>query len=228
MRVLAFRHVPHEHLGRIATALEAAAVEYEYVDLAAGGPPPNEEAAGLIFMGGPMSVNDDLDYIHAEIDILRRAIGRGTPVLGVCLGAQLVAKAMGARVYRNPVKEIGWAHVTLTEAARSDRLFHGLNGCEDVFHWHGETFDLPSGAELLASSERCRHQAFRFGKCVYGLQFHPEVTPQMIAEWCREDEGCGELAEAMGPMDPWHNESRLAEMSATVFGRWCEIVRGLL
>ncbi len=231
MRVLAFRHAPDVHLCRIAAALEAAGIEYEYVDMAAAAPAPKaslhpEEAAGMIFLGGPMSVNDDLDFIHAEIAILQRAIAKGTPVLGVCLGAQLIAKALGARVYANPVKEIGWAPITVLDAA--DRLFRGINAQEDVFHWHGETFDLPPGAELLASSERCRHQAFRVGDRIYGLQFHPEATPEMIREWLREDEGRGELRDAMGPVNPYHNERRLAEISASLFGSWCEIVRGLV
>jgi GMP synthase-like glutamine amidotransferase len=221
MRVLAFRHVPHEHLGRIADAFDAEGIEAQYVDLASGGPAPEEDAAGFVFMGGPMSVNDDLDFIREEIAVIRRAAARGVPVLGVCLGAQLIARALGARVYKNPVKEIGFAPVTFHG---NDALFEGLGPAEDVFHWHGETFDLPPGAELLASSERCRHQAFRVGEAIYGLQFHPEVTPAMIGEWVREDEGCGELCKAMGPIDPWRNARRLDEISALVFGRWSRMV----
>ena len=102
-----------------------------------------EEADGLIFMGGPMSVNDDLPYIRQELRLIEAAAARGKPVLGVCLGAQLIARALGGRVYRNAVKEIGWYPVRFTGAARTDRLFADLSAPELVFHWHGETFDLP-------------------------------------------------------------------------------------
>ena len=158
-----------------------------------GAAPSPDEADGLIFMGGPMSVNDDLPYIRQELRLIEQAVARDKPVLGVCLGAQLIARALGGRVYKNPVKEIGWFAVRFTEAARADRLFAGLDGPELVFHWHGETFDLPAGAELLALSGGCRHQAYRMGENVYGLQFHLEVTPEMIADWCRQDANCGDM-----------------------------------
>jgi GMP synthase-like glutamine amidotransferase len=154
-KVLAFRHVPFEPLGSIASSLETHGIEYEYVDLydepAAG--PPVDDAAGLIFMGGPMSVNDSLPHLQREMDHIAHAISRCTPVLGICLGAQLIAKSLGAAVYPNSRKEIGWAPVYFTESAGRDALLHGLRTSETVFHWHGETFDLPAGAELLASSD---------------------------------------------------------------------------
>jgi GMP synthase (glutamine-hydrolysing) len=214
MRVLVFRHVPSEHLGRIAESLESAGVAFEYVDLAAG--PPVESAAGLVFMGGPMSANDDLPFIRQELELIRQAVAAGQPVLGICLGAQLIAKALGARVYRNPVKEIGWFPVDWTEAARRDPLLAGLSGPETVFHWHGETFDLPRGAQWLAQSERCRNQAFRAGAGVYGFQFHLEATPEMIAGWVTQD--------LTAPLDPCANAARLAELSNLVFGRWARVV----
>jgi len=173
-----------------------------------------------------MSVNDDLAYIRRELRLIEQAAARGKPVLGVCLGAQLVAKALGGRVYRNAEKEIGWFDVRFTEAARSDRLFAGRDGPELVFHWHGETFDLPAGAELLASSDLCRHQAFRVGRNVYGLQFHLEVTPEMIADWCAQDANCGDMREIEGTIDPARNAARLRELSGQVFGRWCDLVAG--
>jgi GMP synthase-like glutamine amidotransferase len=223
-RVFAFRHVPFEHLGLIAEALREHDVECDYVDLyESGAVPPVDEAAGLIFMGGPMSVDDDLPYLRVEERIIQEAAGRGKPVLGVCLGAQLIAKALGSRVYRNPVKEIGWFPVRFADAARGDRLFAGLYGPETVFHWHGETFDLPGGAELLASSDACRHQAFRAGN-VYGLQFHLEVTPEMIADWCAQDANCGDMREIAAPIDPDRNAGRLRELSRQVFGRWCGLL----
>jgi GMP synthase-like glutamine amidotransferase len=224
-QVVAFRHVPFEHLGRIAEPLAACGIDVRYVDLYQEAARPDlARADALIFMGGPMSANDDLPYIREELDIIRQAAAQHMPVLGVCLGAQLIASALGGRVYRNPVKEVGWFPVRFSEGAGRDRLFAGLESPELIFHWHGETFDLPAGAELLASSDACRNQAFRAGENVYGLQFHLEVTPEMIADWCAQDANCGDVRELDRPIDPHQNAARLAELSALVFGRWCDLI----
>ena len=230
MRVLAFRHGLSEHLGSIADALDLRGFDWEYVDLYQS--PQTALSPGdrdaLVFLGGAISANDDLPYLRRELEIISEAFERGTPVLGVCLGAQLIAKALGAGVYPNATKEIGWAPVTFTEAARLDPLFAGLSGPETVFHWHGDTFELPARAELLASSAACRNQAFRAGDRIYGLQFHLEVTPAMIAQWCEEDVKCGEMREAREPIDPQAHGARAGELARLVFGRWCELVkRGL-
>ena len=223
MHVLAFRHVPFEHLGRIAAALDQRGIGYRYVDAcaSAAGPVDWESAAGLIFMGGPMSANDDLPFIRDELRLIERAAAAGRPILGVCLGAQLIARALGANVYRNPVKEIGWAQIHWTQAAHQDPLFHGLLESETVFHWHGETFDLPDGAECLASSDACRHQAFRVATA-YGLQFHLEVTPEMIVNWCHQDANSGDVSELASPIHPHLYATRLAELARLVFGRWAD------
>ena len=228
MRVLVFRHSSSDDLGLIGDALDAHAISYDYADLYASptNPAPVNEADALIFMGGSMSANDDSLFITREIEYIRGAVSGGKPVLGVCLGAQLIAKALGARVYANHVKEAGWAPVTFADAARRDALFTGMAEDEVIFHWHGETFDLPSGAELLASSAACRNQAFRVGDRIYGLQFHLEVTPAMIVEWCREDEACGGTREARQPIDPHAHAARTKELAETIFGRWCSLVRG--
>jgi GMP synthase (glutamine-hydrolysing) len=224
--VLVFRHVPFEHLGLIAPALESRGIEYEYLDLFrdAGREIPLGSAAGLISMGGPMSANDDFPYLHRELVALQQAIHAGKPVLGVCLGSQMIAKALGANVFRNKVKEIGWAPLYWTEAAAADALFSGFSEPETVLHWHGETFDLPSGAAWLARSEACRNQAFRWGSAVYGLQFHLEVTPEMIAAWSAEDANAGDMRELSTPIDPDHNAARLAKLAEIVFGRWASLV----
>ncbi len=225
MHVLVFRHVAFEGLGLIGNVLGERGIPFRYVDLFRDpDAEPASDAAGYVFMGGPMSANDDLPYVRREIDLIRDAVAAGRPVLGICLGAQLIAKALGARVYRNPVKEIGWAPVYWTEAARRDPLFEGLREPETVFHWHGETFDLPAGTEWLAWSDGCRHQAFRAGEGVYGLQFHLEVTPEMIAGWLTEDENSGDVRELTAPIDPDANAVRLAELSALVFGRWAGLL----
>ena len=226
MRVLAFRHVPFEHLGLIAPALEFRGLETECVDLFRDpeAPVDLEAASGLVFMGGPMSANDDLVHIRRELDLIEKAARAGMPILGVCLGAQLVAKALGARVYRNAVKEIGWYPVWWTGAASGDALLAGLSGDETVFHWHGETFDLPAGGELLASSQACRHQAFRWGASVYGFQFHLEVTPEMISDWVCQDLNSGDVRELDSLPDPSAHAARMAELSRLVFGRWAGLV----
>jgi GMP synthase-like glutamine amidotransferase len=226
VRVVAFRHVPFEGLGHIQPILEERGIAIEYADLYHPGvrPPETATTAGLIFMGGPMSVNDGLPYLEQEIEYIRRAANAGQPVLGVCLGAQLAAKALGARIYRNPVSEIGWFAVHPTSAASEDPLFRGFRDSETVFHWHSETFDLPSGGVLLGCSERCRNQAFRLGSCIYGLQFHLEVTPEMIADWCRQDANCGDVRELDSLPDPCHNAARLIELSRQVFGAWADLL----
>jgi GMP synthase-like glutamine amidotransferase len=188
-----------------------------------GAPVPDvTQAAGLIFMGGPMSVNDDLPYLRQELRLISQAAELKRPILGVCLGAQLIAKALGAKVYRNAVKEVGCFEIHLTGAAARDPLFAGLGPAETVFHWHGEKFDLPPGAEWLAWSKACRNQAFRAGAGVYGLQFHLEVTPATIEDWCAQDANCGDVRELNSPIDPRQNAARLAALSTVVFGRWCD------
>ena len=228
MHVLAFRHVPFEHLGLIAPALEAHGVSFEYVDLfrEPSVTPGLDSAAGLIFMGGPMSANDNLPFLATELRLIEGAVAAGKPVLGVCLGAQLIAKALGARVYPNEAKEIGWFPVYWTKECAGDSLFGKFNEPETVFHWHGETFDLPEGARLLAWSDACLRQAFRFGRNVCGIQFHLEVTPEMIADWLTEDENCADVRELAVPPDPFHSAARLQTLAGVVFGRWARLCGG--
>ena len=227
MRVVAFRHVPFEGLGLIEPTLEDHGISVEFQDLFQKGAtlPDLTTAAGLIFMGGPMSANDDLPFLRQEIQMIRHAVEAGQPVLGVCLGSQLIAKALGANVYKNSTKEIGWFDVHLTDAGRQDPILSGLEGSETVFHWHGETFDLPDSAVWLAYSDACRHQAYRVGLKTYGLQFHLEVTPEMISDWCSQDANCGDVRELQTPVDPNRNAQRLAGLSRLVFGRWCALLK---
>jgi len=226
MRVLVFRHVPFEGLGLIEPPLAASGIGVDFADLYQPSAPLPDIGAyrALVFMGGPMSVNDDLPYLRSEMEFIRQAMARRQPVLGVCLGAQLVARALGGAVRRNGAREIGWYPLTFTPAAAGDLLFDGLSA-ETVFHWHGETFDLPPGAELLASSGLCRNQAFRIGPRVHALQFHLEVTPEMIADWCAQDQNSGDVRELDHAIDPSLHAARLRELSTLVFGRWCEMLR---
>src|SRR5438309_1710450 len=161
MSILVLRHEPFEGLGLFAQNLEAKGVPFSYHDL--NEPMPTKDYSGLIVLGGPMSVNDAIPGLLDELRLIENAVRRGTPLLGICLGSQLIAKALGARVYRNHELEIGWEPVHLTDSGRADPLFAGFESPTTFFHWHGDTFDLPNGAEWLAWSNKTRHQAYRFG-----------------------------------------------------------------
>ncbi len=187
--ITVLRHEAFEHLGYFAEILEERKIPFEYCDLGQHIP---KQCDALIVMGGPQSANDA--ELQSEVKLIERAITAGTPVLGICLGAQLIAKALGARVYKNPELEIGWGGVHFTAAAQGDSVFGTLPSPSTFFHWHGETFDLPEGARWLAYSDGCEHQAFCFGRSVYGIQFHPEITPEMIDDWCTQPVNCGDVA----------------------------------
>ena len=140
---------------------------------------------GLVVLGGPMNVEDReaLPHLEYEVEAIARALDTGVPVLGICLGAQLLAHALGAGVRPNGASEIGWYPVALTEAGASDPVLAPLARLDQVFQWHSYTFDLPAGAELLATGDACVNQAFRYGENAYGLQFHLEMNGQLIERW---------------------------------------------
>jgi GMP synthase-like glutamine amidotransferase len=190
MRAHYLQHVAFEGLGCIDGWLRTAGYEVGCTRLFAGERlPALEEIDLLVVMGGPMSVNDEADYpwLVEEKAFVRQAIAAEMPVLGICLGAQLMASAMGARVYPHAVKEIGWFPVQgVTLSGEGFRFPETVA----VFHWHGETFDLPEGALHLARSEACVNQAFQIGRRAIGLQFHIETTPasaEAIATHCRDE-----------------------------------------
>lgn len=191
MRAHCFQHVPFEGPGSIETWLRAAGHEITTTRLFESPHLPDHDAVDLlVVMGGPMSANDEdaFSWLAAEKRFIRAAAASGKPVLGICLGAQLIASALGARVYRNPVKEIGW--FPIRGIASPERTAFRFPPSIDVFHWHGETFDLPPGAIHLARSDGCAHQAFQFGSAVIGLQFHLETTPASaheIVAHCRDE-----------------------------------------
>jgi GMP synthase (glutamine-hydrolysing) len=204
MRALVLQHVAVEGPGTLAPYLEARGWRLETVALYEGARLPEEarEYQAVIVMGGPMGVYDEAEYpfLRAEHHFLQRIMAQGVPLLGICLGSQLLAKALGARVYRNAQKEIGWYSVDLTPAGTADPLFAGLDSPVPVFQWHGDAFDLPAGAIPLASSPLCTHQAFRYGDRVYGLLFHLELTPAIIHRWIEAFQD--ELVSLRGVIDP--------------------------
>ncbi len=183
MRAHYLQHVPFEGLGSIKNWFHSAGYEISCTELyEAASFPKQEEIDFLVVMGGPMSVNDEEEYpwLAEEKKFVRSVIDSGKPVLGICLGAQLIANALGAKVYQNSEKEIGWFKVHGVESD-SASLFNFPISTE-VFHWHGETFDLPIEANLIARSVGCENQAFQIGKSVIGLQFHLETTPESANE----------------------------------------------
>lgn len=151
--------------------------------------------AGLVFMGGPMSVNDDLPWIAPTLDLIRQAVAADIPVLGHCLGGQLIAKALGGEVGRNPVKEIGWGRVEVADSPEARQWFGDIREFQ-AFHWHGETFSLPPGASCILSSAHCANQAYVLGKHL-GMQCHVEMTEDMIRAWCVV--GADEIAASDSP-----------------------------
>jgi len=206
------QHTPSEGPGRLADLLAARDIRCDVLPIYRKGvtvPATLGDDQLLIAMGGPMGVADadrpEFRYLADELALLRGLVARDAPVLGICLGAQMLAAAAGARVYPNtrpgpdgapvPAREVGWGHVDFV--ARDEPALAGLAARELVLHWHGDTFDLPPGAVHLASTPVCRHQAFRLGRRQFGLQFHCELGRDTVADWVRGD--AAYVREALGP-----------------------------
>ncbi|HVA81744.1 MAG TPA: gamma-glutamyl-gamma-aminobutyrate hydrolase family protein [Candidatus Binataceae bacterium] len=233
-KIIVLQHHPAENLGAIAEALESAALAWQYVRVDQGRPVPKDMkgAGGLIVMGGPMAVyqTERFPFLKDELLLIEDAIKNGRPVLGVCLGAQIVAAALGAKVEKNPAgKEIGWYPVRLLAAAREDRLFRGLAETITPFHWHGDYFDAPSGAVALAASDKTPCQAFRYGEKTWALQFHLEVTragvENMAGAFARDLEREKISANTMLAASDAHLPA-LETIAETVFSRWATPIQG--
>jgi GMP synthase-like glutamine amidotransferase len=195
-----FRHSAGEGPGYFATFLDAHGIPWQLIAIDSGDAPPSScnDYSGLCFMGGPMSVNEDLPWLPPLFALIRTAVASGVPMIGHCLGGQLMSKALGGQVTKNPVKEIGWGEVTTTSDAARDWL--GDMQRFEAFHWHGETFSIPPGATRILESSFCANQAFVLGPHL-GMQSHVEMTEAMIRLWCRQwaDECAAPSASVLTP-----------------------------
>ncbi len=228
--ILVLQHVEAEGPGLIKAVAEAEGFCLHTIRLFRGEKLPRDTRrwSAIVVMGGPMGVYDEAEFpfISDELRLLKSAFGLKIPVLGVCLGAQLMARAAGAKVMRGDKKEIGFYRLRLTPAGRGDTLLLGLPEEFTVFQWHGDTFNIPPNASNLASSELFDHQLIKVGPNSYGLQFHIEVTEAMIAEFLSA--GAAELARVPYIKDQRIIMKEAREFLPAIHGRGRAIVRRFL
>lgn len=215
MAVLIIKNIITEGPGTIEVFLKEEDIPFSIVELDSGETPPHlEKFDTLVVMGGPMGIYEMDKYPHIMIAsrTIREAINRDMKVLGICLGSQMIAHCLGAEVYPGPEKEIGWYHIELTGEGLKDTLMRRLAIHPrvgdfwrkfKVFHWHGDTFNVPPGAVLLASSQLYKNQAFRYGDKIYGFQFHIEITKDMLLEWFKDSH---EMHHVMGETEKIYDE----------------------
>lgn len=232
-KILVFQHVPYEPLGTLDPLLKAAGFRIRYVNFGrdANQRPQLDKYAALIVLGGPMNADqiDTYPNLLTEVDIIREAVDRDMSVLGICLGAQLLAKALGGSVARNPVREIGWYDVNLTEAGAKDPVLSSFSQEQCVFQWHEDGIGLPPGAEHLAESADSQVQAFRHGEHAYGFQFHLEVNAPLIERWLTVPDNQATLADESGRIDPDRIRQQVPDriaaleaQSVRTFSRWID------
>ncbi len=197
-KIMVFQHVPYEPLGTLDPLLRAQKHRIRYVNFGRN-PKAQPDISGyeaLIILGGPMNIGQESDYPHLETEksVIKEAIKLNIPILGICLGAQLIASALGAPVYPATVNEIGWCQLNATKAGQTNPVVNLFTESQKIFQWHGYTFDLPQGAELLVTGEEVTNQAFRYGSNVYGFQFHLEANLPLIQRWLQLPQHQDELA----------------------------------
>ena len=230
--VAIFRHSPTEGPGHFATYLDWRNIPWRLIAVDQGDaiPADPQPFGGLVFMGGPMSVNDDLPWIPPVLRLIRQGIALGVPVLGHCLGGQLMSRALGGTVGRNPVKEIGWGEVLIADNPVARQWFGpGIERFES-FHWHGETFTIPQGAVRIMGNHYCENQGFAIGNSL-GMQCHVEMTEELVKSWC--ETGVQEIAQSGGPavQSPHRMQHRMQEklvvlrsVASRLYDQW---VKGL-
>jgi GMP synthase-like glutamine amidotransferase len=229
--VAIFRHVQHEGPGYLAEFLDAHRMPWQIINSSTGNLALHRASdySGLVFMGGPMSVNDELPWIAPTLALIQDAFAQDVPLLGHCLGGQLISKALGGIVSANPVKEIGWGKVSVSDNDIARSWFGDVRNFH-AFHWHGETFTLPQGATHLLSSVHCVNQAYAIGKHL-ALQCHPEMTVAMIKNWC--DAGADEIAAghsvAVQSVDEMQQqiEVKLPELNSVAARLYSQWIKGL-
>jgi GMP synthase-like glutamine amidotransferase len=232
--VLIFRHSPTEGPGYFTTFLDRHNIPWKLVRIDAGDAVPDtlNGVSGVCLMGGPMSVNDDLPWIPPLLALIRQAVAHEIPVIGHCLGGQLMAKALGGTVGANPQKEIGWGDVRITDADAARPWLGDATEPLLAFHWHGETFSLPPDATRILESAYCPNQAFVLNGRHIGMQCHVEMTPELIESWC--DNGAAEIAASKSPgvqspaaigADLPARTERLHRLADKIYSRWIQGLR---
>jgi GMP synthase-like glutamine amidotransferase len=184
--VLLIQHAPHEHPAALRRVLATQGIPVRWIHPYRGDSYPEvSEIGGIVSLGGPMSSNDESGqpWIRSELGLLQQGFDRNLPILGICLGGQLLARALGKQVFTNPVAEVGWFPLELTDAGRQDSILPAASETPTVYHYHFETFEIPDGATCLARTAGCERQAYKLNERTYGLQFHPEADHQLLSEW---------------------------------------------
>lgn len=201
-KILVFQHAAHEILGTLNPLLKREGFRVRYVNFqrTPEAEPTLDKYKGLIVLGGHMGVyeRDKFPHLKHELKIIEQALKADIPILGICLGSQLLAHALGSTVRKHSEREIGWYDVEMTEEGQKDALFGHFNKREKIFQMHGDTFDVPKSTVHLARSEICEGQAFRYGEKVYGMQFHLEVDQAMVKRWLKVPENIKEMIESHG------------------------------
>jgi len=204
-RVLIIEHMRDDPMGYVGNLLEEHGIPYDCINVEKEPVPDPADYAAVVALGGSQHVynEDKHPYFTQEKAMLRRMIEREIPFLGICLGSQLLADVLGGQVRQHTMTEIGFFDVPLTEEGHKDPLYAGLPGYHKVFHWHEDTFDLPAGAVLLETNENTENQAFRYGRHAYGLQYHIEITPEILDTWLCHPDNKPDAIEALGGMEAY-------------------------
>jgi GMP synthase (glutamine-hydrolysing) len=231
-KVTCFQHIDCEGPGSLSDILRERFVDLSLLRPFAGDPIPEDLGDGLIVLGGPMGVYEEarFPWMTQELSAIRKCLDRSVPVLGICLGSQMLAHAAGGKVFKGEAgQEVGWFPITVTPEGRRDVLLQGLGPSLEVFHWHGDTFTLPEGSSRLAESTKYPNQVFKVGRNAYGFQCHLEVTEPMVRDWMKVY--AKELKPNGGQLDPGPIERDLAaksldlhSMAQQVFLRFCSLL----